>query len=269
LSDGFGGPHFFSRPGAIGFRSALSQCRIRRGGCFSFAGGVRLELGWRRAALAKVYLRGTFMLENRAGTHHTKRDGRFVRKDRRAVFTVFNLSGTEGHEPRREIHKGHRALLGLAEVAGGPLRLRYPANRDRAVMSNLRRHLVDSTFGRVRSRVDWIRRVAVILDHNRVRIDKPQIRWRRSFRHRVGAGTRGGVRYPRSLTTDTLTTDHEAFIARLDAALGEMRPYVESHGGRSTHRMAAGGRAGEAAARRQLPRLPMSMVTIKLGIGAF
>ena len=69
------------------------------------------------------------------------------------------------------------------------------------------------------------------------------------------------------MTTETITTDHEAFLAELDGALDEMRPYVESHGGvlNLIEWVPEDGRV-----RLQLAGnchgCPMSMVTIKLGI---
>jgi NFU1 iron-sulfur cluster scaffold homolog, mitochondrial len=69
------------------------------------------------------------------------------------------------------------------------------------------------------------------------------------------------------MKTDAIATDHEAFIAELDAALDEMRPYVESHGGVLNF---IEWLPGEGRVKLQLAGnchgCPMSMVTIKLGI---
>jgi Fe-S cluster biogenesis protein NfuA len=70
------------------------------------------------------------------------------------------------------------------------------------------------------------------------------------------------------MTTDAApTTEHEAFLAELDACLDEMRPYVNSHGGELNLI------DWEPEEGRLLLQLagschgcPMSMVTMKLGI---
>jgi Fe-S cluster biogenesis protein NfuA len=69
------------------------------------------------------------------------------------------------------------------------------------------------------------------------------------------------------MTTETITSDHDAFVAELDAALDEMRPYVESHGGVLNF---IEWLPDEGRVKLQLAGYchgcPMSMVTIKLGI---
>ena len=69
------------------------------------------------------------------------------------------------------------------------------------------------------------------------------------------------------MPTETITTDHEAFVAELDAALDEMRPYVESHGGSLNfiEWVPEDGRVKLQLAG-NCHGCPMSMVTIKLGI---
>jgi Fe-S cluster biogenesis protein NfuA len=68
------------------------------------------------------------------------------------------------------------------------------------------------------------------------------------------------------MTTDT-APNTDAFIAELDAALDEMRPYVESHGGVLNFIEWV---PDEGRVKLQLAGnchgCPMSMVTIKLGI---
>jgi Fe-S cluster biogenesis protein NfuA len=69
------------------------------------------------------------------------------------------------------------------------------------------------------------------------------------------------------MTINAPTADHEGFIAELDAALDEMRPYVESHGGVLNF---IEWLPDEGRVKLQLAGnchgCPMSMVTIKLGI---
>jgi Fe-S cluster biogenesis protein NfuA len=69
------------------------------------------------------------------------------------------------------------------------------------------------------------------------------------------------------MITNTLTTDQDAFVAELDAALDEMRPYVESHGGSLNfiEWVPEDGRVKLQLAG-NCHGCPMSMVTIKLGI---
>jgi Fe-S cluster biogenesis protein NfuA len=69
------------------------------------------------------------------------------------------------------------------------------------------------------------------------------------------------------MPTQPTATDHEAFLADLEATLDEMRPYVHSHGGVLN---LVAWLPEEGRLRLQLAGnchgCPMSMVTMKLGI---
>ncbi len=81
------------------------------------------------------------------------------------------------------------------------------------------------------------------------------------------AGRNPAACYAVGEMTTAAATEHEAFLAEVDACLDEMRPYVHSHGGELN---LIDWLADEGRLRLQLAGAchgcPMSMLTMKLGI---